>query len=87
MAALLVKVIPSFHSNYSDYILFISENTYEKFILIKEIFIALKDGKMSIPSNSKIPILLLVGVEGLQQILDAFCFTHQLMDCNFTALK
>ena len=35
MAAVMLQVIPSFYTNYSKNILFISANTYENYILSK----------------------------------------------------
>ena len=36
MAAVMLQVIPSFYTNYSKNSLFISVNTYEKFIVSKK---------------------------------------------------
>ena len=53
MAAVMLQVIPSFYTNYSKNSLFISANTYEKFIVSKEYSIARTDDKMCFLPNCR----------------------------------
>ena len=46
MAAVMLQVIPSFYKIYSKNSLFISANTYEKYIVCKEYCIAHHDDKV-----------------------------------------
>ena len=87
MAAVMLQVIPSFYSNYSKNSLFISANTYEKFIESKEYCIARQEDKMCFLPNCRYHIILLGNIKELQQKLDAFCFNYQHMDCLYTIFK
>ena len=51
MAAVMLQVIPSFHTNFSKNSLFVSANTYEKYILSKEYCIARHVDKMCFLPN------------------------------------
>ena len=51
MAAVVLQVIPSFYTTYSKNSLFISANSYEKYIVSKEYCIARHDDKMCFPPN------------------------------------
>ena len=83
----MLQVIPSFYTNYSKYRLFISANTYEKYILSKEYCIARHDDKMCFLPNCRYHIILLANIKDLRQKLDAFCFIYQHVDCLYTLFK
>ena len=87
MAAVMLQVIPSFYTNYSKNRLFISANTYEKFIVSKEYCIARHDDKMCFLPNCRYHIILIGNIKELLQKLDAFCFKYQHVDCLYTLLK
>ena len=87
MAAVMLQVIPSFYTNYSKNSLFISANTYEKFVLSKEYCIARHDDKMCFLTNCRYHIIILGNIKVLLQNLDAFCFNYQHVDCLYTLLK
>ena len=74
MAAVMLQVIPSFNINYPKKSLFISANTYEKFIVSKEYCIARHDDKMCFLPNCRYHIILIGNIKELLQKLDAFCF-------------
>ena len=73
MAAAMLQVIPIHKTNYSKNGLFISANTYEKYIVSKEYCIARHDDKMCFLTNCRFYIILIGNKEMLQK-LDAFCF-------------
>ena len=87
MAAVMLQVIPSFYTNYSKNSLFISANTYEKFIVSKEHCIADHDVKMCFLPKCRYHIILIGIVKELLQKLDAFCFIYQHADCLHTLFK
>ena len=87
MAAVMLQVIPSFYTNYSKKSLFISANTYEKYIVSKEYCIADHDDKMCFLPNSRYHIILIGNIKELLQKLDAFCFNYQHVDCLYTLFK
>ena len=87
MVAVLLQVIPSFFTNYSKDSLFISANTYEKFIVSTEHCIARHDDKMCFLPNCKHHIILIGNIKELLQKLDAFCFNYQHVDCLYTLFK
>ena len=87
MAAVMLQVIPGFYTNYSKNSLFISANTYEKFIVSKEYCIAGHDDKMCYLRNCRYQIILIGNIKGLLQKLDAFCFNYQHVDCLYTLFK
>ena len=87
MAAVMLQVIPSFYTNYSKNSLFISANTYEKFIVSEENCIACHDDKMCFLANCRYHITLLGNIKELLQNLDAFCFNYQHVDCLYTPIK
>ena len=84
MAAVMLQVIPSFYTSFSKNSLFIFANTYEKFIVSKEYSIARHDDKMCFPRNCIYNIILIGNIKELLQILDAFCFNYQHVDCLYT---
>ena len=87
MAAVMLQVIPSFYTNYSKNSLFISANTFEKFMLSKEYCIARHDDKMCFLPNCRYHIILIGNIKDLLQKLDAFCFNYQHVDCLYTLFK
>ena len=87
MAAVMLQVIPGFYTNYSKNSLFISANTYEKFIVSKEYCIAGHDDKMCFLPNCRYHNFLIGNIKELLQKLDAFCFNYQHMDCMYTLFK
>ena len=87
MTAVMLQVIPSFYTNYSKNSLFISANTYKKYIVSKEFCIAGHDDKMHILPNCRYHIILTGNIKELLQKLDAFCFNYQHVDCLCTLFK
>ena len=84
MAAVMLQVIPSFHTNYSKNSLFISANTYEKYIMSKEYCIADHNDKMCFLPNCRYRNILIGNIKELLQKLIAFCFNYQHVDCLYT---
>ena len=87
MVAVMLQVILGFFTNYSKNCLFISANTYEKFIVSKEYCFAGHNDKMCFLPNCKNHIILLGNIKELLQKLDAFCFNYQHVDCLYTLFK
>ena len=83
----MLQLIPSFYTNSSKNSLFISANTYEKYIVSKEYCIAGHDDKMCFLPNCRYHIILIGIIEGLLQKLDAFCFNYQHVDILYTVFK
>ena len=87
MAAVMLQVILSFHTNYSRNSLFVSRNTYEKYIVCKEYCIARHYDKMCFLRNCRYHIILIDNIKELLRKLDAFCFNYQHVDCLYTLFK
>ena len=87
MAAIMLQSIPSFYTKIAEKSLFISANTYEKFIVRKDYCIAHHDNKTCFLPACKYHIILLGNVEELLKKLDTFCFTYQHVDCLYTLFK
>ena len=87
MAAVMLQVVPSFYTNYSKNSLFVSANTYEKYIVSKEYSIASHDDMMCFLPNCRYHIILIGNIKELQQKLDTFCFNYQHVDCLYTLFK
>ena len=87
MAAIMLQAKPSFYTKLSEKSLFISANTYEKFLVCKDYCIAHHDGKTCLLPACKNHILLIGNVEELLKKLDTFCFTYQHVDCLHTLFK
>ena len=87
MAAVMLQVTPGFYTNYSKNSLFISETTYEKFIVSKEYCIAGHDDKMCFLPNCRYHIVLMGNIKELLQKLNAFCFNYQHVECLYTLFK
>ena len=87
MAAIMLQTIPSFYAKSSEKCLFISANTYEKFIICKGYCIALHNDKTCFLSTCKFHIVLFGNIQELLKKLDTFCFTYQHVDCLYTLFK
>ena len=87
MAAILLQSTPSYYAKNSGKSLFMSANTYEKYIVCKDYCIAHQDEKTCFLPSCKYHILLLGKVEELLKKLDTFCFTYQHVDCLYTLFK
>ena len=83
----MLQSIPSFYAKLSEKILFISANTYEKYLVCKDYCIAHHDDKTCFLPSCKYHILLFGNVEELLKKLDSFCFTYQHLDCLYTLFK
>ena len=87
MAAVMLQVFPSFYTNHSKNSLFISANTYEKFLVSKEYCIARHNDKMCFLPNCRYHIILIGNIKELLQKLDAFSFNYQHVACLYTLFK
>ena len=87
MAAVMLRVIPSFYTNYSKNSLFISANTYEKYIVSKEYCIARHDDKMCCLPICRYYIFLIGNIKELVQTLNSFSFDYQHVDCLYTLFR
>ena len=87
MAAVMLRLIPSVYTKYSKNGLFISANTYEKYIESKEYCFARHDDKMCFLPNCRYHIILIGNIKKLLRKLDAFCFNYQHVDCLYTLFK
>ena len=87
MQAVTSQTIPSFYTDHSKNSLFVSANTYEKYIVSKEYCIARRDDKMSFLSNCRTLIILSGDIEELLQKLDAYCFKYQQLECLYILFK
>ena len=87
MAAVMLQVIPSLYTSYSKNSLFISANTYEKYIVSKEYCIAGRDDKMCFLPNCRYHNILTGNIKELLQKLDALCFNYQHVDCLYTLFR
>ena len=87
MAAIMLQTIPSFYTKLSAKSLFISANTYEKYIVCNDYFIAHHDDKTCFLPSCKYHILVLGNVQERLKKLDTFCFTYEHLDCLYTLFK
>ena len=87
MAAVMLQVIPSFYTNASKNRLFISANTYEKYLLSEEYCIARHDDKMCFLPNWRYHNILIGNIKDLLQKLHGFCVNYQHVDCLYTLFK
>ena len=87
MAAIMLQTIASFFTKISEKSLFISANTYKKYIVCTDYCIAHYDDKTCFLAACKYHIILLAIVEELLEKLDTFCFTYQHVDCLYTLFK
>ena len=87
MTAVMLQVIPSFYANYSKNSLFISADSYEKFVVSKENCIACHDDKMCFLPTCRYDNILIGNIKELLPKLDAFCFNYQHVDCLYTLFK
>ena len=87
MAAVKLERNLSFFAEYSENCLFISANTYKKYIVCNDFCVAFDNDKTCFVSNCKFHIILLGNFEELLKKLNTFCFTYQHVDCLYTLLK
>ena len=87
MAAVMLQVIPSFYTSYSENILFFSANAIEIYIVSKQYCIAHRNDKMCFLLNCRYHIILIGNINELRRKLDAFCFNYQQVDCLYTLFK
>ena len=87
MAAIMLQTIPSFYTELSGKSLFISANSFEKYIVCKDYCIAHHDDKTCFLPSCKYHILLLGNVEEVLKKFDTFCFTYQHVDCLYKLFK
>ena len=87
MAAVMLQVIPSFYTIFSENSLFFSANTYEKCIVSEDYCNAHHDDKICFLPNCRYHIILIGNIKELLQKLDAFCFDYQHVDCLYTLFK
>ena len=87
MAAVMLQAIPSFFAAYSEECLFISSNTYKKYIVCSDYCVAYHNEKTYFVSNCKFHIILHGNVEELLKKLDKFCFNYQRVDCQYILFK
>ena len=87
MAAVMLRVIPSFYTILSKNSLFISANSYEKYIVTNEYCIARHDDKVCFLRNCRCHIFLIGNIKELLQKLDAYCFNYQHVDRLYTLFK
>ena len=83
----MLQTIPSLYTKISRKSLFISANTYEKYIVCTDYSIAHHDDKTWFLPACKYHIILLGIVEELLRKLDTFCSTYQNVDCLYTLFK
>ena len=83
----MLQTIPSFYAKVSEKSLFISANTYEKYIVCKDCCVAYHNEKTCLLPACKYPIVLLGNVQELLKKLDTLCFTYQHVDCLYTLFK
>ena len=76
MAAIMLQKVPSFHTKLPEKTLFISANTYEKYIVCKNYCIAHHDDKKCFLPACKNRIVLLGNIEDLLKKMETFCFTY-----------
>ena len=82
-----VTIDSHFFTSFSKSSLFISADTYEKYIVSKEYCIAGHDDKLCFLPNCRYHIILIGHIKELLQKLDAFCFNYQNLDCLYTVFK
>ena len=87
MAAVMLQVISSFYTSYSKNRLFVSANTYEKYIVCKEYCVARHDDKMCFLPNCRYHIFLIGNIKDLLQKLGSFHFNYQHVDCLYTIFR
>ena len=87
MAAIVLQTVPSFYTKLSEKSLFISANTYEKYIVCEDYCIAHHEDQTCFLPYCKYHILLLGNVQELLKKLDTLCFTYQRVDCLCTLFK
>ena len=84
MAAVMLQVIPSVYTNYSQNSLFISAKTYEKINVSNDYCIVRHDDKMCFLTIFRYHIIPIGNIKGLLWKLDEFCSDYQHVDCLYT---
>ena len=84
---LCYKQSSAFTPSFQKKSLFVSANTYEKYIVCGDHCIAHHDDKTCFLPACKYHVILLGNVEELLKKLDTFCFTYQHVDCLYTLFK
>ena len=87
MAAVMLQVTPSFYTNFPKNSLFLSANTYGKYIVSKERWFARHDDKMCFLPFCRYHIILIRNIKELLQTPDAFCFNYQHVDCLYKLFR
>ena len=87
MAAVLLQVTPKFYTTFSKNSLFISANTYKKYIKSNECRIAGHDDKMCFLPKCRYHNILMGNIKESLQKLDTFCLDYQHVDCLYTLFK
>ena len=87
MAAIMLQTFLSFSTKNSGKSLFISANTYEKYIVCKDYCIVHHDDKTCFSPASEYHIILHGSFEELLKKLETFFFTYQHVDCLYTLFK
>ena len=80
MAAIMLQTIPSVYKKLSEKSLFISANTYKKYIVCKDYCIAHHDDKTCFLTACNYHNTLLANFEELLKKLDTFGFAYQHVD-------
>ena len=76
MAAVMLQVIPSNYTTYSENSLFLSATTYEEHIVSEEYCIARHDDEMCFLPNCRYHNILIGNIKELLPKLDALCFNY-----------
>ena len=87
MAAIMLQTIRSLYTKISEKCLFISANTYKKYIVCNDYCVAFHNDKYCFVSNCKFHIILFGKIDELLKKLDTFCFTNQRLDYLYALLK
>ena len=87
MAAVMLQVIPSFYTNYSKKLVFISANINEKNIVSKDYCFAHHDDKMCFLANFKWPNILKGDKKHLLEGLNACCSNYQRVVCLYSLFR
>ena len=87
MAAVLLQMIPSFYTNFSQNTMFVFANTYKNYSMSEKDCIVLHDDKVCFLPNCRYHIILIGDIKELLQKLDAFSFNYQHVDCLYTVFR
>ena len=88
MAAVMLQVMPSFYANhFKKQSFYFCKHMWKKNNVCKEYSVAQHDDKLRFVNNCRYHIILIRDIDELLRKWDAFCFTHQHVDCLFTLFK